>query len=110
MPKTAGHILKSDEVTLEGQFRLDVAQVQSQTGWVKEQGPALKAPQVRIVENRPEFADIEITCSCGIKTHLKCEYAGTQVPEESQKQNGRADTPDLKTDHNQINGEKQNEE
>jgi len=110
MPKTTEHILKSDEVKLEGQFRLDVAQVQSQTGGPKEQSPALKAPQVRIVENHPEFADIEITCSCGIKTHLKCEYAGSQVTEESKTQNGQADAPDQKTDNNQINGEKQNEE
>ncbi|NIS49662.1 MAG: hypothetical protein GWN67_19815 [Phycisphaerae bacterium] len=110
MPNTAVHILKSDEVKLEGQFRLDLAQVQSHTGGPKGQSPALKAPQVRIVENHPEFADIEITCSCGIKTHLKCEYAGTQVPEESITQNGQADTPDLKTDNNKINGEKQNEE
>jgi len=110
MSKTTGHILKSDEVKLEGRFRLDLAQVQSQTSRTKEQSPALNAPQVRIVENNPEFADIEITCSCGIKTHLKCEYAATRVTEESTTQNGRADTPDLKTDNNQINGEKQNEE
>ncbi len=108
MPKTAGHILKSDEVKLEGQFRLDVAQVQSQTGGPKEQSPALADPQVRIVENHPEFADIEITCSCGIKTHLKCEYAGTQVTEEPKAQNGQASAPDLTPDNNQINGEKQN--
>jgi hypothetical protein len=108
MPKTVGHILKSEEVKLEGQFRLDVAQVQSQTGGPIEQSPALTEPQVRIVENHPEFADIEITCSCGIKTHLKCEYAATRIPEESVTQNGRADAPDLKTDNNKINGEKQN--
>lgn len=108
MPKTAGHILKSDEVKLEGQFRLDVAQVQSQTGGPKEQSPALTDPQVRIVENHPEFADIEITCSCGIKTHLKCEYAGTQITEEPKTQNGQASAPDLTPDNNQINGEKQN--
>ncbi len=108
MPKTAGHILKSDEVKLEGRFRLDVAQVQSQAGGTKEQTPALKAPQVRIVENHPEFADIEITCACGIKTHLKCQYIGTQVTEEAKTQNGQADEPDIKPDNNQINGEKQN--
>ncbi|MDH4240169.1 MAG: hypothetical protein OEW48_11455 [Phycisphaerae bacterium] len=108
MPKTAGHILKSGEVKLEGQFRLDVAQVQSRTGGPKEQSPALNDPQVRIVQNRPEFADIEITCSCGLKTHLKCEYAGNRVTEESKAQNGQASAPDLKPDNNQINGEKQN--
>lgn len=110
MPKTAGHILKSGEVKLEGRFRLDVAQVQSRTGGTKEQRPALKAPQVRIVENHPEFADIEITCACGIKTRLKCEYAGSQVTEEPETHNGQAYATDLKTDNNQINGEKQNED
>jgi hypothetical protein len=108
MPKTAGHILKSDEIKLEGQFRLDVAQVQSQTGGPKEQSPALNAPQVRIVENHPEFADIEITCSCGRKTNLKCEYTGTKVTEEPKAQNGQASAPDITPDNNQINGEKQN--
>jgi hypothetical protein len=110
MPKTTGQILKSNEVKLEGQFRLDVTQVQSQISGLKEKSPALSAPQVRIVENNPEFADIEITCSCGIKTRLKCEYDAGRVPEESIMQNGRADVPEMKTDNNQINGEKQNEE
>jgi hypothetical protein len=110
MPKTAGHILKSDEVILEGQFRLDVAHVQSQTGGPKEQSHALTEPKVRIVENHPEFADIEITCSCGIKTHLKCEYAGNKVPDETKTQNGQASDPDITSDNNQINGEKQNED
>jgi hypothetical protein len=110
MPKTAGHILKSHEVKLEGQFRLDVAQVQSRTGKPAQKSPALKDPQVRIVENRPEFADIEMTCSCGLKTHLKCEYAGNQITGESKAQNGRASAPDLTPDNNQINGEKQNED
>lgn len=108
MPKAAGHILKSDDVKLEGQFRLDVAQAESQTGEPKEQSAALAAPQVRIVENHPEFADIEITCSCGIKTHLKCEYAGAKATEEPKTQNGQAGATDLTLDNNQINGEKQN--
>ncbi|MGB2808057.1 MAG: hypothetical protein WBC22_09960 [Sedimentisphaerales bacterium] len=108
MPKTAGHILKSDEVKLEGQFRLDVAQVQSQTGGPKEQSAAMTAPQVRIVEKHPEFADIEITCSCGTKTYLKCEYTDTQTTEETGTQNGQAGVPDQMPDENIINGEKQN--
>lgn len=108
MPKTAGHILKSHEVKLEGKFRLDVAQVQSRTGGPTQQSPPLNDPQVRIVENHPEFADIEITCSCGLKTHLKCEYTGSRVTEESKAQNGQASAPDLTPENNQINGEKQN--
>jgi hypothetical protein len=107
MPKAAGHILKSDDVKLEGQFRLEVAQVQSPTGRPQEKRPALVAPQVRIVEKHLEFADIEITCSCGTKTYLKCEYAGAQALEEPKTQIGQAGVPGQTSDENIINGEKQ---
>jgi hypothetical protein len=95
MPKTAGNILKSDEVKLEGQFRLNVAQAGYQPGGPEEQSPDLAVSKVRILENNPEFADIEITCSCGRKTNVKCEYTGVQAP-------------DKVIENNQINGEKQN--
>jgi hypothetical protein len=108
MTKAAGHILKSEDVKLEGRFRLDVGQLQSSTGRPKEKSLPLAEPQVRIVESHPNFADIEITCSCGIKTHLKCEYAGAQPPEMPKTQNGQAGVPDQKPEENKINGEKQN--
>lgn len=108
MPKAAGHILKGDDVKLEGQFRFDVAQVQSPTGRPQEKSPTLVTPQARIVENNPEFADIEITCSCGTKTYVKCEYTDTQTTEEPRIQNGQVGVPDQTPDNNQINGEQQN--
>ena len=76
MEKTAGHILKSEEVELQGQFRLDVEQVAPEPA--KQKLTASATPQVRIVENHSEFAVIEITCSCGTKSYLRCEYADTQ--------------------------------
>jgi hypothetical protein len=108
MPKTSGRILKSDEVKLEGQFRLDVAQAQSSTGGPKQKKPPLAAPQVRIVENHHEFALIETTCSCGTKTLVKCEYADTQAPQEPKIQNGRTNVTDQTTKNNKVNGENQN--
>jgi hypothetical protein len=108
MPKASGHILKGDEVKLEGQFRLDVAQAQSPTGGPKQKCPALAAPQVRIVENHPEFALIETTCSCGKKTLVKCEYADTQASPEPKTQNGRTDVTDQTINNNKVNGENQN--
>ena len=108
MPKAAGHILKGDDVKLEGKFHLDVAQTQSPTGGPKEKSAALATPQARIAENHPEFAVIEITCCCGKKTHLKCEYAGAQAPEGSETQNGQSGVTDQTSDKNKINGEKQN--
>jgi len=91
MRKTAGRILKGSDVKLEGRFTLDV--VQAEPGQPKQQGTALDEPQVRIVESQPEFAVIEITCSCGTGMYLRCEYAGAKAPEVSKKQNGTPEVP-----------------
>ena len=92
MGKTAGRILKGSDVKLEGRFTLDI--VQPEPGQPKQPGTALAEPQVRIVESQPEFAVIEITCSCGAGMYLRCEYAGVKAPEVSQKQNGVSQVPD----------------
>ena len=76
MDKTRGRILKSNDVQLQGRFQLDMAHINTKT--TKSQNSALAAPQVRIVEKHSEFAVIEITCSCGTKTHLKCEYVAVE--------------------------------
>ena len=84
MIKTAGRILKSSDVKLEGQFHLDVAQAGSDLP--KQQVAASSEPQVRVLENHPEYAVIEVTCCCGTKMSLKCEYAGAteQAPDDPQ--------------------------
>lgn len=105
MPKASGQILKGDEVKLEGQFRLDVAQAQYPTGGTRQKCQAMAAPQVRIVENHPQFALIETTCSCGTKTLVKCEYADTQPPQEQKTQNGRTNVKDRTINNNKVNGE-----
>jgi len=74
MATAAGRILKSDEVKLEGRFLLDAAQAGSDSS--KQQVAAISAPQVRIMENHEKYAVIEVICSCGTRTSLKCEYAG----------------------------------
>jgi len=72
MGKTTGHILKAGDVKLEGQLHLDLWNVQA--GPLKEKGAA-----ARIIENHQEFAVLEVTCSCGRKIYLKCEYGGSEV-------------------------------
>jgi len=74
MAEAVGRILKSEEVKLEGRIQLNAARPRSSTR-------PRRAAQARIVENHPEFAIIEITCCCGARTYLRCEYAG----QESQK-------------------------
>ncbi len=108
MPKTASHILKGEDVKLEGQFHLHVAQGESAIQESKQNRTALSAPQVRIVQKHPEFALLEITCSCGLKTNVKCEYPGSQTPEETKIDYGQAGVPDQTTKNNQNNGENQN--
>ncbi len=92
MTKAARRIIKKSNVELEGKFTLDI--VQPEPDQPKQPGTALAEPQVRIVESQPEFAVIEITCSCGTGMYLKCEYAGAKAPEVSQKQNGEPEVPD----------------
>jgi len=80
MSKAVGHILKPGNVKLEGRFYLDVAQ--AQPGLLKGKNAVSATAQVRIVENHPEFAVIEVSCFCGAKILLRCDYAGGQSPVE----------------------------
>jgi len=82
MPSSAGRILKAGDIKLEGRFRLDVAQPGQNVE--KDKSAILSTPQVRITENHPEFAVIEVTCRCGSKTYIRCDYAAAQAAEGSQ--------------------------
>lgn len=80
MAETLGRILKSDDVELEGRYLLDVAP-ESTGGEPQLKSAPVAAVQARILENHPEYAIIEVTCSCGRKVCLKCKYTGVQSPE-----------------------------
>lgn len=88
MEKTTRHVLKADNVKMEGRFQLGLDQAAASLQ-PKPRSTAVVEPMAHIVENYPEFAVVEVTCSCGEKMRLKCEYAGTdvsagQVPEQTQ--------------------------
>ncbi len=83
MEKKTGQVLKSDKIKLEGQFHLNVAQAQSNKPL--QNNPTRATPQVRILENNPEYAVIGITCSCGTETSIRCDYADTQEMENQDK-------------------------
>lgn len=78
MAKTTGHILKADDVKLEGQLHLDLWNTPA--GPTKEKSAGAFAPQARITENQQGFAVVEVTCCCGKKTYLRCEYGDSQTP------------------------------
>lgn len=85
MLKTTGQILKGDSVRFEGQFHLDM--VKSGHSLPEDKRSALSKPQAHIIENNPEFAVIEITCSCGTKTRVKCEHAFVESSTQTSGQN-----------------------
>lgn len=97
MEKSARRILKSSDVKLEGRVHLDAAQTGPSP--TKGQNVTSAIPQARIVENRPEFAVVEVVCSCGTTTCLRCEYTGAESSaESSQTQNDTVGGPDQEPD------------
>ena len=76
MQKTMGHVLKSNQVEFEGRVQLGLSL--PRTNKTKKTTTTAQTQQVRIVESNPEYALIEITCCCGVKTCVKCEYATTE--------------------------------
>jgi hypothetical protein len=87
MRSTSGRIIKASDIKIEGKFTLDLVPIEP--GSSKQTATALVEPQVRIVESKPEFSVIEITCSCGEKMSLRCEYAPAPAP-KSPPQNNQA--------------------
>ncbi len=85
------HIMKSNDIKLEGRFRLDVGQDVPNSANGKN--ATLSPAQVRIVENHPEFAVMEVICGCGAKTQIRCEYTDAQSTEQrtDQKNDGEND-------------------
>ena len=78
MTRSTARILKADDIKLDGRFQLNISQTEPPP---KDENKPFVAPQARIIDKQPEFAVIEITCSCGTKTHLRCEYAAEPIPE-----------------------------
>jgi len=82
MLQTTGRILKSDEVRIEGRFRLELGATGPTTPKTRSVGTA--APSVKILESRPEYALMELTCSCGRKSVVRCEYDDTSTAKSTQ--------------------------
>jgi hypothetical protein len=79
MQKTASHIIKGDQVHLDGILQLDTTVPIPQTAG-KTPTPSMP-PQARIIEQNNEFATVEVTCSCGQKILVKCIHAN-HAPKE----------------------------
>jgi hypothetical protein len=71
-------VIKNDDVRVGGRVRLDGAL--SHAGGPAVGGTAPRGAGVagvtsaRIVKTAPDHVMIEVTCACGTKTMLKCDY------------------------------------
>jgi len=73
------NILKSKDVMLEGEFVLDSGRRPSFSIQHRKAGVAPSGPPtggVRIAEQQADFAVLEITCGCGAKHYVRCDYGG----------------------------------
>ncbi len=79
MIKPTRHILKAEEVAICDPFHLDLHPAVPPAGPEAppagpEAPPAGTGPRVRIAQNHPQHAIIEVTCPCGKTTYIRCEY------------------------------------
>jgi len=82
MIQATSRILKSSDVEVEGRFHLDLgAPVPSAQN---SRNAAVGAAKVRILENQNEYAVMEVTCPCGRKTIIRCDYSDVASAKNAQ--------------------------
>lgn len=88
MAQPVNRILKSDNIEIEGRLNLDL----EAAGQSPQNSRHVTAgiTKVRILENQNEYAVMEVTCSCGRKTIIRCDYSkitqGTDTSNNTAKQ------------------------
>jgi predicted RNA-binding Zn-ribbon protein involved in translation (DUF1610 family) len=73
MIQATSRILKSSDVEVEGRFHLDLSHPVSSAQ--NSRNAAVGTSKVRILENQNEYAVMEVTCPCGRKTIIRCDYS-----------------------------------
>jgi hypothetical protein len=74
MDATTQRVIKADNVNLDGQVQLGLnvtAGAKPKDGASAEAG----GPGAFIVEKNSQYMIVEITCTCGKKTYLRCEFS-----------------------------------
>jgi hypothetical protein len=90
MEGTSGRILKKEEVILDGQYHLDMGQTQIDRDEPKQKKAVSVPAQVYILEDHPEYAVLKVSCACGAKICVRCEYASSKTPDHSQMRDSTA--------------------
>jgi hypothetical protein len=86
MQGTTGRILRSQDVKLEGQLKLELNH--RKTAANNNHNPPRNGnttavpPEVTIVENNPDFTVLRINCACGQQAHIRCEHKTMAKPAE----------------------------
>lgn len=76
MPKMTRRVLKAGQVQWQGPFRLALDPTAAPSPGAS---PHASAPaKIRITENHAQFALVEVTCSCGKTTFVRCDYSGPE--------------------------------
>ncbi len=78
MQKAQSHVIKGDQVKIEGTYLLGASSGAENPGNLKKNNSPPAQPQAGIVEKNNDFATVEIVCSCGRKIQLKCVYENPQ--------------------------------
>ena len=73
MDVEAATVIRRDETCNDGVCALPVGSTPANAP--SAQAPPVTAPQVRIAQKQQSCAVLEVTCSCGRKSYIKCEYA-----------------------------------
>jgi hypothetical protein len=78
LPKRV-QVIKQNQIEVSGTVRLAPAVgVSPMMSRMSSHTPGMGAPgaaqQARIIESNSEYAILEITCSCGCKSHIQCNY------------------------------------
>jgi hypothetical protein len=73
MTQSVSRVIKNGQIDIEGRFALDLGNFPSPAGQASKNAAAAPA-KVRILENQDQYAVMEVTCSCGKKTIIRCDY------------------------------------
>ena len=79
MAKTATKILKSSSLSFDGPIKIENLDTKSNSATPVQNNQQMTADaKAIIVDNDPLSVTIEVTCNCGKKLYLKCNYNTTQ--------------------------------
>jgi hypothetical protein len=67
-----GYIIKNKDVNTKGSVKLELPQLSSSPSPPTQRNTC--PAEAKVIKTTNSFAIIEVTCSCGRKVQLKCQY------------------------------------